>query len=223
MFSWRTQKLILSLLASCLLFLFTPVSAQDLFVDVHQVREDDGFLEVHFKVRNPFEGELLSHLERGVPCTISYSIDVWKKRSGWFDQLVGSKLLFFRVHFDLWREGYAIQTLDGKLPTASTLEELAKTVADEQHTRIIPVAMLSPEARYFLSIEAALTPLSVQDIEELENWMRGGHGQQRTQKAGGWSVSSFFLRVAASFVGLGKKTAVVRSEPFTLDQLFSAR
>jgi hypothetical protein len=222
MFSWRTQKLILSLLTSCLLFISSISFSQDLFVDVHQVREDNGFLEVHFQVRNPFQGELLSHLERGVPCTISYSIDVWKKRSGWFDQLVGSKLLFFRVHFDLWREGYAIQTLDGKLPTASSLEDLATTVADEQQTRVIPVAMLRPDSRYFLSIKAALTPLSVQDIEELENWMRGGKDKERGGQSGG-SISRFFLRIAASFVGLGKKTTVVKTDTFTLDQLFDVQ
>jgi len=220
MFSWRTQKLILLFLVSCLPS--GSASAQQLSLAVESIREDDGFLEVGFALGNPFVGELETHLERGVPCTISYSIDLWKKRSGWFDKLVASRLLFFRVQFDLWKDGYAIQTMDGKLPTASNLEELAETVAGHQRTRVLPLAMLEPDASYFLSIEVSLAPLSVQDIEELERWMKGGEKRRGGRVPGGGSLSRLFLRIAASFVGLGKKTAMAKTHPFTLQDLFSS-
>ena len=159
-------------------------------------------------------------LERGMPATVRLSVELWRARPGWFDERVGSERLEMRIARNAWSDEFQMRRQAGPLFTLLDLDETERELGRPIRVRVLPRARLLPEARYYAIVRAEVKPLTVEDIEEVEDWLSGE--AKRTGKPGPGSIArlpAFMMGLLANLSGHGDETAVVRTGTFTRGDL----
>jgi hypothetical protein len=155
-------------------------------------------------------------LERGMPATVNLSVELWRVRPGWFDQQVRLEESQMRVVRDAWSDEFQMRRENGPLVTLLDLDETERELSRPVRVRILPVANLKADARYYVVARLAVKPLTVEDIEEVERWLSGE--AKRAGKPGPGSIARlpvYLVRMLANLSGLGEETATVRTGTFT--------
>ncbi len=67
------------------------------YVQVERLGQSAGFVTVTFTAANLFSSRIVESLSRGLPATLEYQIQLWKKRGAWFDKLVATNRLSLPV------------------------------------------------------------------------------------------------------------------------------
>ncbi len=159
-------------------------------------------------------------LERGMPTTVRLSVDLWRDRAGWFDQLVRTERAEVRVARNAWSDEYQLRRQSGPVLTLIDLEEVELELDRPTRVRLLPVSALEPGERYYAIVRVEVKPLTVEDIEEVERWLSGE--AKRAGKPGPGSIArlpAYFVGMLANLSGLGDETATHRTGPFTRQDL----
>jgi hypothetical protein len=154
-------------------------------------------------------------LERGMPATVDLGIDVWRVRNGWFDQLVRSERATFGVTRNAWSDEYQMRRQSGPVLTLLDLDEVEREFDRPIRMRVLPLASLEPEERYYAIVRVVVKPLTVEDIEEVERWLSGE--AKRAGKPGPGSIArlpTYMLGVLANLAGLGDESVTYRTVSF---------
>lgn len=154
-------------------------------------------------------------LERGMPATVRLSVELWRVRPGWFDELVRTELAEMRVARNAWSDEFQMRRQAGPLLTLLDLDETERELERPMRVRVLPLVRLRYDARYYAIARIEVKPLTVEDIEEVEDWLSGE--AKRTGKPGPGSIArlpAFMMGLLANLSGLGDETAAVRTAAF---------
>ncbi len=189
-------------------------------VRVLSVRENGGYLWLNARFSDLLTPRLRQGLERGMPATLLLHVDLWRRRRGWFDRLEGDWRAQARVIYDVWAESYKLER--GAMPPFHTtrLDTLETELARPFLVRLAPVASLEPGQPYYLSVDAVLKPLTVEDAREIEGWLSGEVKSKR--RAGLGAITALPLAMfdaVRNLVGLGDQSAHTQSEDFRSEEL----
>lgn len=151
-------------------------------------------------------------LDRGIPATIGLQVDLWRSRSGWFDNRVGQAIQRYRVSRDAWTGAYLLEDEEGPVG-ADSLGTLIRRLGEEPVPIFIPRDLALDRAVHWVEVTAVTIPLSVQDLGEVEEWITG--------EIGGGSSSVFgipggILRMVRDLTGLGDRRLAGRSGKFEI-------
>lgn len=201
-----------------LVALLAGTAATALAVDLSDVRVThvEQWLAVSLRTTQVLSPRVRDSLERGMPATVRLSVDVWKVRLGWFDQLVRTERAELRVARNAWSDEYQMRRQAGPLVTLLDLDEVEREFERPIRVRVLPVAALDPDARYYAIARIEVKPLTVEDIEEVERWLSGE--AKRVGKPGPGSIArlpAYMIGVLANLAGLGDETATHRTGTFT--------
>jgi len=132
-------------------------------------------------------------LDRGIPATIGLQVDLWRSRSGWFDNRVGQAIQRYRVSRDAWTGAYLLEDEEGPVG-ADSLGTLIRRLGEE------PVPIFIPRD---LALDRAV------------------HWVEVTGEIGGGSSSVFgipggILRMVRDLTGLGDRRLAGRSGKFEI-------
>ncbi len=155
-------------------------------------------------------------LERGMPATVRLTVDVWRVRPGWFDQVVRQEHAEMRLARNAWSDEYQMRRQSGPLLTLLDLDEAERELGRPMRVRVVPVTELAREARYYAIAKVEVKPLTVEDIDEVERWLSGE--AKRAGKPGPGSIArlpGYVVNLLANLSGLGDETATVRTATFT--------
>lgn len=182
-------------------------------------------LTVRVLLRHGFDTETRTSIERGLPITVRFTVELWRKRRLWFDKQLDSRVRSFRVRYDPGEKLYSVsgtgrrrgretfQTLD------AALERLSPRDLD-----VYPRPELEDGPRYYVTVEMAIQPLTVEEFRELDGWLSGrirGGGQESAPVAGddGGGVSGAFFGFLLDMAGFGDKIHEAETPAFRTSSL----
>lgn len=181
-----------------------------------RVTRVEDHVTVTFGVSRVLSPRVRESLERGMPATVRLSVELWRARPGWFDERAGAERVEMRIARNAWSDEFQMRRQAGPLLTLLDLDETERELARPIRVRVLPLARLRPDARHYAIVRVEVKPLTVEDIEEVEDWLSGE--AKRTGKPGPGSIArlpAFMMGLLANLSGHGDETAVVRTGAFT--------
>lgn len=153
---------------------------------------------------------LRERLDRGIPATVGIQADLWRARSGWFDERVAQTIRHYRLNRDAWTGAYVLDGPEGSV-TADSLDFLLQGMASRP--LILPLSREVARAGLvaWVEVTAVTTPLSVEDLGEVEEWITGEIGRRGGSIFG---IPGGILRLARDLTGLGDRRSTGRSPTF---------
>ena len=195
----------------------TARAASDVEILGVEIRSDS--LWMTFEIEREFFDKLADTLDRGFSATLKYTIEIWQPRRTWFDRLAESIVVPYKLRYDSWSGEYVALGPDGELDAQISPKNLSVCHTGANRVPVIGVDRLKPDRSYYLHLSVELQPLTVEEIRELEGWLRGtwSGSDGRTSRTRGISQGLFGL--VKNLTGFGDEVVSTRSENFRLDQL----
>jgi hypothetical protein len=179
-----------------------------------------GYTYVDYSVESAFEGKALEAIRSGLPSTLTFSLEVWRARPGWWDALEAVRESQLRVLRDPLNDQYVAATTE-EVRRFGQLDSLAAAVC--LHRRAY-LPKLDPSKTYYVVVTSNLAPLSVEDLQELEKWLQGTiRAGDQTNPGGVVGLSGTAVGMLLGFSGFGDVTVRTRSESFVPGALHSER
>jgi len=212
---WKGPLRVLAVMLLCV----TPTLAARLVIEP-VASTSQGFPVVEFELLEPFEGIYEEAMNSGLPTTLTYTIEVWRQRGGWWDKLEETYEREFRLFRDLLNDAYVVVT-PSETRRYSTLDSLASSVATFQRgSRNGPLylarELFTLERQYYVVIIATLAPLTVEDLNELDAWVRGSLRGGREDSGGISGLSRTMGGILMSMTGFGDQRVKTRTGSFRL-------
>jgi hypothetical protein len=198
-----------------------PVRAAPGRVEITGVGVREERLVAVVSLVDAFDAETRRAVERGLPITVRFTTELWRDRSRWFDKQIDSKVTNSRLrwvpgqrHFEILDTGAGRyrETFPG---LDAALERLTPREVDVHDARD-----LQPDAPYYLAVEAALRPLTLEEFRQLDGWIDGrirgedGEPDVVTEGGGEGGVSGAVFGFFVNLAGFGDTILRARGEIF---------
>lgn len=162
-----------------------------------------GEVRVDLDAEGLFGDQARRDLEQGGVSMLVYQLEVYRKRSGWFDSLVETSELVYRVSYDSFERRYRMQGDDIGVKSES-FQEVVGLCTRLKGIQVCSLERLDREAEYYLVIRCAFQPMSLESLDELRTWVEGGEPpREREERRQG--VGSRLARMLMSAAGFGEK------------------
>jgi len=202
----------------CLVACPARLLATELRID-HVGATSQGYLYVEYECVSPFEGIYLEALNSGLPTTLTYTIEVYRQRTGWWDRLEEAYEHEFRLFRDLLNNVYFVVTPEEALRFAQ-YDSLVAAISRFQRgsargPQYFQRHLFEPDQSYYVVITMSISPLTVEDLNELDAWLRGTLRGRSDEAGGGISgLSRTMGGLLMSMSGFGEKRVKGRTPDF---------
>ena len=156
----------------CCFTFFSYVHGQEKTVTVDSLRINSDELMVDFRVDSLLDKSVVEGLDRGLTVSVSYQIELWRQRSNWFDQNVDYIILTFTLSYNTLDDRYVFQSRDERRTTGLFWKAL-KLLSEQKEIFITTREKLKPNNIYYLEIKGRVKPLSVENLNEISQWLKG--------------------------------------------------
>jgi len=183
-----------------------------------EIKATDGHIVINFELRKLFSAELLDGLKKGITAGIEYKVQLWKDRSRWFDQMLIEKTYRMKVSFKSWDKRYTVVTGNGQ--TVSLNEDrFCQKCSCLDDFQIIEVKKLNPETKYYIAIKVVISPISVENYQEIKQWLTGEvkklkSNPAKSSESSGKKAGDWLLNLVLNLTGFGDQTITARSSVF---------
>jgi len=142
---------------------------------------------------------------------------VWRDRAGWFDQLVESRSLLYRIRYDAWGEDFDVGRGTEEAQHLGSLDDVADSLSRPLRVPLMPQHKLTPGHRYYLVVTASLRPLTPEGLHEIEDFLsHNGHARPGPFPSGSLAqLPRSFFSVLTVLSGFGDETATRRTQEFS--------
>ena len=192
-----------------------PWAARGISFDNFRVQEE--WLELDFEFEEGFSDEVVETLERGLPATVVYRIELWRSRARWFDRLEASRFLTFQVEHDPWIGAYRVRGPAMEPRLCPTLGDLEEEVLRLEGIRLTPLDRLKGEEAHYFALRAEVRPVELEQIREIEAWLEGtlpGDEKGQDEDGGIWNIPERLFGFVADFAGFGEESIEAKSITF---------
>lgn len=205
------------ILAALLLIIPPQVSAEP-SISFQNIRVYREWLEIDFQLLEGFSDNVRETLERGLPATVQFEIELWRDRSRWYDHLEETRFLTFHIEYDRWEKTWEVRGPFRDPLHYTTFDKMASAVLRQERVRIADMGRLRVREPYYFSVRAEVKPLELEQIREIEAWLEGkipGENPERDADAGLLRlIPERLFGFAASVAGLGAKSIEAKSITF---------
>ena len=175
-----------------------------------------------FQFPGGLSGKVVETLERGLPATVRYEIELWRSRASWFDKLEESRLIEYQVHYDIIDRRYESHN-DGEIRRYGTVEQLENAILRQAGVRLSPLSRLKGRSSYFFNITAKVIPVELEQVREMEAWLEGKIPGEEEDNGGGpeaiLGMPERLFGFVASLAGFGDEEIKARSVSFVPEAL----
>jgi hypothetical protein len=202
-------------LAALLLALAGPAHAFKL-TSIRPARDAGRQLWVELRLEDPIEDRVAASLGRGMPATLTLHAELWRRRNGWFDRMERSVDATFRMHYEAWSDTWRLSRPGEPVLNLGSLNELELALSRTLALNVASIARYRPDVPCYVVVSASLSPLDIDDVEEVEAWLSG----EVTRKKGGpfgflTGIPFTIFTTARSFAGFGDQHSRLISADFT--------
>lgn len=198
-------------------------AAADDSLTIEQLGVTEGMLAAVIRLPDGFDAETRRSINGGLPITVRYTAELWRKRRFWFDKQIDSRVRTFRVSYNPGEKLYSVtgsgrrrretfESLDAALDRLSprTVEIHERWELENKHT-------------YYATLEMAIQPLTLQEFRELEGWVsgriRGDGGSEAPSEEDEGGVTGAFFDFFLDLAGFGDKIHEAETPGFKADHL----
>lgn len=168
-------------------------------------------LVASFRLDDLFE-DRDERLGEGLAATLTVTVDLWRVREGWWDALTASQTLTYRFRREPGRDAYVVRNPDrttGDFPDRAALSAHLERVHE---LGLGPPERFPKGTRFYVIVRAALKPLTLDDLEELDAWLSGDVAEGRG--GGLLGVPRALAGLVVDLSGMGDRSAAGRSAEF---------
>ena len=187
------------------------------------INHDNGRLLVQVSISDSLPKEVLEYIDKGVPISLEYDIELRVEKGGWFDGLSKRVVIDYKIRYDPWDMEYTIVQSSPELIVENILDD--KLEALEMIMSSGPVIFIVPDslAGYYLIASIVIKMMSFSNFKEVESWLRGEVSNLRGPAAENEpdKIGEFIFNMALKVSGIKSHSAEIRSRKFRLDQLAS--
>jgi hypothetical protein len=178
-------------------------------------------LAVEVRLAGFWSPRVRGSLERGMPATLLVTADLWRHRRSWFDRMVATRSVLYRVRYDAWREDYVLQRNLEPPQHLPSLDAVGQALARPLRLAAAEAREVETLRRHYVVVTASLRPLTPEGVREVERFLSSQlrSSGESGDGAGLESIArlpSSLLSVLAALSGLGDEIAVLRTPVFVL-------
>ncbi|MFC1545231.1 DUF4390 domain-containing protein [Gemmatimonadota bacterium] len=180
--------------------------------------------ELFFSVEtvNLLEESARQTIQEGGTAAVDYTYELYRQRKGWFDSLIDSGQLQFRISFDAFERQYRVISPDMRLKT----DDFNKVIS--QCTELNTVSFsntdrsrLDMQGTYYIVVRVRYQPMSVETINDLREWVGGSGGSEEgnARENRGEGLGARIAQVLMSAAGFGEEDLQGESNRFRPSEL----
>jgi hypothetical protein len=189
--------------------------AQGFELNVTGIRSDTAYVRVGFTLSDPLPATDYEGPTQSPPAALAYTIELWRDRSGWFDQLLSSRTYGFRLEYDHLTDSYRILKPGGESIETADHEVLVRILCRQDDVPVARSSDLRSGKTYYFAVTARLTPIDINQLGEVEEWL-SGEIRTGTRRGGILGVPKALVSILAGVAGVGDRSTVIRSARFRL-------
>jgi len=160
------------------------------------------------------DGKFLGLMRSGFPMRLHYRLELWRSRSGWFDQFISETPWDAVAHHDPLADDFVLIRTGGSVTRYATADDLGRAL---ELPYKVPIKVPGPGKFYFLC-RLEVTTLNDTDLEELTRWLEGDVSPVVTGDGSiGGALTRGAQRLLVRIAGLPKLTLEARSETLNRD------
>lgn len=157
------------------------------------------------------DGKYVALMRSGFPLRLHYRLELWRVRSGWFDQFVSDATWDALARHDPLADDFVLIRTGGSVKRYANAEELAGALALPTYVTLAPKGT----GRFYFLCRVDLTTLNDSDLEELTRWLKGDVSPVASgQGSVGDALARGLQRVLVRIAGLPRLTLEARSTEF---------
>jgi len=163
------------------------------------------------------DGTFLGLMRSGFPMRLHYRLELWRARSGWFDQFVSEASWDAVARHDPIADDFVLIRTGGTVARYATGGDLERALAIPYHVTLAPKG--SGGGRFYFLCRLDVTTLNDTDLEELTRWLKGDVSPAVSgQTSVGSALARGAQRVLVRIAGLPRLTLEARSEALTREK-----
>ncbi|HXF96447.1 MAG TPA: DUF4390 domain-containing protein [Gemmatimonadales bacterium] len=157
------------------------------------------------------DGKYTALMRAGLPLRLHYRLELWRVRSGWFDQFIRDVEWDAVARHDPLTDEFMLIRPDGRISRHATDEDIARALETAYRIPLTSTA----SGRFYFACRLQVTTLNESDLAELERWLRGEAGSAAAGERGvGEALVRGLQRVLVRIAGLPRLTLEARSPTF---------
>lgn len=214
------RRLAIALIIGSALLLVAASVLHALDLELESPYIEEGRVWVQVRLLDLFPPRVEESLGRGMPARLQIAAELWRRRSAWFDRMNGSYVASLKIRYDVWTHTYRLEG-DGIRPTVvTTLDSLRLALSRPIALPVASLEHLPERSRYYVVASATLKPLSVEDVEEGEDWLSGEVVDKRHAGIGVLTaIPRSLFDAVRNLAGLGDQKTRLITEDFELGDL----
>ena len=162
------------------------------------------------------DGRYVALMRSGFPLRLHYRLELWRVRSGWFDQFVSDATWDALARHDPLADDFVLIRTGGSVKRYANAEELAGALGLPTYVTLAPKG----PGRFYFLCRVDLTTLNDSDLEELTRWLKGDVSPVASgQGSVGDALARGLQRVLVRIAGLPRLTLEARSTEFRSEGL----
>jgi hypothetical protein len=165
------------------------------------------------------DGKFLGLMRSGFPLRLHYRLELWRARSGWFDQFVSDFSWDAVARHDPIADDFVLIRTEGGVTVTryATGGDLERALAIPYRVTLAPKQ--SAGGRFYFLCRLDVTTLNDTDLEELTRWLKGDVSPAVSgQTSVGSALARGAQRVLVRIAGLPHLTLEARSETLTREK-----
>lgn len=191
-----------------LLFAFTLLWAKGKESYFENIRIQDGYLYADYYQNELIDQDLLKGLRKGLTAAVEIEVQLWRDNPRIIKKLITEKSVRFKVGWDNWERRYVFLRRQGD-PEYFTEDGIRSKCEQLEGIQICEADLLDGESQYRIGLRIILTPMSVENVDEIRRWLAGETRDLKNQsikrssplkKAGDW-----ILGVVVNLSGFGER------------------
>jgi hypothetical protein len=158
------------------------------------------------------DGKFVGLMRSGFPLRLHYRLELWRSRSGWFDQFVSDWSWDAVARHDPLADDFVLLRSSGTVTRYGTADDLERALEIPYRVNLKPKGT----GNFYFLCRLDVTTLNDTDLEELTRYLKGDVGPA---VSGGGNVGGALARGAQRLLvriaGLPRLTLEARSETLT--------
>ncbi|PYP08031.1 MAG: hypothetical protein DMD56_13660 [Gemmatimonadetes bacterium] len=156
------------------------------------------------------DGRFVGLMRSGFPLRLHYRLELWRSRSGWFDQYITEAPWDAVARHDPLADDFVLIRTGGSVARYGTPEDLERAFELPYRVNL----KLQGSGNFYFLCRLDVTTLNDTDLEELTRWLKGDVSPAVSGGNLGGALTRGAQRLLVRIAGLPRLTLEARSETF---------